>query len=1150
MKIKELHLRNIASIESADIDFSKDLTDGVTGDPASVFLISGDTGAGKSVILDGISMALYKTTPRLSGTSNKKSNTFSDATGEEISINSIVQYTRLGISEKEESYSKLIFEGNDGKEYTAKLALGMLLGQTDKATGKRPLKHRNPFWSLETVGKSYITDSDIKAVIGKAVGLSFEQFGRMAMLAQGQFASFLTGDKKERESILEQLTNTEHFTEFGKAIKSLFDKADAEYKTASAILKTESEHTIPAEKLAELNESKAKAVDDKKVLDEKIKSNQEKIDQVNLIGASQKPLNEATEKKTLLEETMNKDDYKEAVAITEDWNATINQRQRLSELRKADKDKSTAQETEQVLHNTFSKLFADLHFKKKEAQSKAETIKAQEDWIAAREDRDALYTNAGAMDVKIGNYIKVQKEIATNKQKSDKEKGKTEGLQNAYAKAKQSATDANTAVTQKQREIEQLTTNRQELNLEQTNRDIDAGNERKRLLEKIQTDSQTIETAKKDADNLQKQISSGEAALKELEKDKNAAQSKYDEAYKNHDESKNLLSTMKMGLDERIVALRDKLVNEYADTCPLCGQHITEIRIEDGFKDVLAPLKQKQEEAKASLDNATAVRDAAKSKYDNALGELNNQKKSHSDAIYDIEKKQNALNTDASKAGLDTTKDLQCQIDETIKEVEKQINDLKISQQKAVDIQNNIDKLVEEKKPLDKAKADADKTEVAAKKAAEENAAEINRLSEAIDSLTKDLDSLTQEIDAAMGVAYPNWVDDVENARTSLKKDADEYNQIKKNKDDSKAAFNFQQTQIQNIEGQCESVREKHGDWSFASEPTPYPSNDILSVWRKLAGDVQSTATKIEGYDATIEDCTKFLNSFYKESGKSEKDLDAIDARSGEIDNLLKYINETTQNLKSRQDAIVNELKKIDEAKAKLGIEKDEDIPALEELEKEKETLSKEKEEVVRKLSCIDTQLDVDSQNKEKIDKAKADLDKAKKVFDKWDTLNKLFGDTRLRTLVQTYILRPLLNNANIYLERITDRYTLTCSEDNEQLSILVLDRYNKNQVRSVTVLSGGERFMISLALSLALSSLNRPDMNVNILFIDEGFGTLDEKNLDSVMQTLERLQEIAGEGQRRVGIISHREELDERIPVQIQVLKKGEGRSIVKIKN
>ena len=89
---------------------------------------------------------------------------------------------------------------------------------------------------------------------------------------------------------------------------------------------------------------------------------------------------------------------------------------------------------------------------------------------------------------------------------------------------------------------------------------------------------------------------------------------------------------------------------------------------------------------------------------------------------------------------------------------------------------------------------------------------------------------------------------------------------------------------------------------------------------------------------------------------------------------------------------------------------------------------------------------------------------------------------------------------------------------------------------------------MISLALSLALSSLNRPDMNVNILFIDEGFGTLDKASLESVMDTLEKLRDIAGESNRRVGIISHREELDERIPTRIHVVKKGEGRSQVEI--
>ena len=204
----------------------------------------------------------------------------------------------------------------------------------------------------------------------------------------------------------------------------------------------------------------------------------------------------------------------------------------------------------------------------------------------------------------------------------------------------------------------------------------------------------------------------------------------------------------------------------------------------------------------------------------------------------------------------------------------------------------------------------------------------------------------------------------------------------------------------------------------------------------------------------------------------------------------------------------------------------------------------------MERLGAILKQLDDNTRNQEQAVKAQKAMEQAQETLKKWEVLNTYFGGTRFRTLVQTYVLRPLLNNANLYLKQITPRYLLTCSEENEQLSILVLDNDNKRQVRSVTLLSGGERFMVSLALSLALSSLNRPNMNVNILFIDEGFGTLDEKSLDSVMETLGKLQEIAGLKERRVGIISHRSELEERLPVQIRVEKRGEGRSQVTIKN
>ena len=124
MKILELHLRNIASIVKADIDFEKDtgMIDPDTGQAARMFLIFGDTGTGKSVLLDGIAMALFGKTPRTEGVVNRARNTFVSDSGNEINITSIEQYTRLGITEKDECYSEVVFAGNDGVDYRAKMA--------------------------------------------------------------------------------------------------------------------------------------------------------------------------------------------------------------------------------------------------------------------------------------------------------------------------------------------------------------------------------------------------------------------------------------------------------------------------------------------------------------------------------------------------------------------------------------------------------------------------------------------------------------------------------------------------------------------------------------------------------------------------------------------------------------------------------------------------------------------------------------------------------------------------------------------------------------------------------------------------------------------------------------------------------------------
>jgi len=108
----------------------------------------------------------------------------------------------------------------------------------------------------------------------------------------------------------------------------------------------------------------------------------------------------------------------------------------------------------------------------------------------------------------------------------------------------------------------------------------------------------------------------------------------------------------------------------------------------------------------------------------------------------------------------------------------------------------------------------------------------------------------------------------------------------------------------------------------------------------------------------------------------------------------------------------------------------------------------------------------------------------------------------------------------------------------------MLVDFFQTNDMRSVDTTSGGEKFLISLALALGLSDLASKNAKISSLFIDEGFGTLDSNTLETVISTLETLR---AQG-KIIGIISHVENLKERISTQIQVIKKSQGVSELNI--
>lgn len=131
---------------------------------------------------------------------------------------------------------------------------------------------------------------------------------------------------------------------------------------------------------------------------------------------------------------------------------------------------------------------------------------------------------------------------------------------------------------------------------------------------------------------------------------------------------------------------------------------------------------------------------------------------------------------------------------------------------------------------------------------------------------------------------------------------------------------------------------------------------------------------------------------------------------------------------------------------------------------------------------------------------------------------------------------------ANVQLDYLTsERYQLKVESIG---NLTVIDRWNANEERPVETLSGGESFLTSLALALALADLSRGRAELNSLFLDEGFGTLDAETLDVAIAALEGLR-MQG---RSIFLISHVQELTRRIPVKINVRKRGDGSSSVQI--
>ncbi len=215
---------------------------------------------------------------------------------------------------------------------------------------------------------------------------------------------------------------------------------------------------------------------------------------------------------------------------------------------------------------------------------------------------------------------------------------------------------------------------------------------------------------------------------------------------------------------------------------------------------------------------------------------------------------------------------------------------------------------------------------------------------------------------------------------------------------------------------------------------------------------------------------------------------------------------------------------------------------SLEELEPECKEYEESLQELRDIISALKHKLSENTAAKERVKEKQAAIDAQKNECRRWEDLHELIGSAdgkKYRNFAQGLTFEIMIGHANRELQKMTDRYLLI-RDDTQPLELNVVDNYQAGEIRSTKNLSGGESFIVSLSLALGLSHMASKNVRVDSLFLDEGFGTLDEEALDTALETLAGLQQDG----KLIGVISHVAALKERISTQIQVTPQVGGRS------
>lgn len=1018
MELRTLKIHNIASIEDAEINFK---SEALTKD--GVFLISGNTGAGKTTILDAVCLALFATTPRIDN--NKVQGAISEY-DQSVAINDIRQLLRRHTGE---GWVSLTFKGSDMMEYEASIFFRRARGKED---GKLQQKTRK---LTDNKGNVWVKDRDIQEQIQRAIRLDFSQFCRTTMLAQGEFTRFLNSKDEDKAAILEKITGADIYSRIGSKIFDL-------HKTAAENLENKKNAALnlmplDVEKLNALHEEKNGLTETKVLTAARIDKLHAHINWFEKGENIRKNLIKANADFENASKVLDNDDFREKEKTVARWKETTEPRKWLID---ADRQKELIEKAE----NKLSNLAEDFkHIVIRTEAYKSIALKKIEDTKSGIEERLIPKLSRGKEDIE----------------------------------------KINCQITDLQKQAEEKRVRLAALNMKDISAVYEECERLSNLIVRLEHLRKNVEALKEKRETDKLNLLSRESELITKNKALEKAAGELDACRKIYKDAENLYIRQKTTVDDWARNIRHIL--NVGDRCPVCNRTIdSPLPTEEEFLALTLPVKEAFEKAAEKLDSAERA-------YNDLKALVTVLDTNYKTAKTDFEKDnslQNAVKEFSECSiiiGLENPEDFENEI-----EAVKKNNDLKkeeASEKLSIcsKIQSEIDTLSKQINSLlsRKEQISRDNDKLTATIAEKNNEL---RAGEAV--LNNDMTFfLKQRVDILS--AKPGW---------SFSPDADEVDMI------------------------CRAGAE-----GISSEKLRDSFNSIIT-------GISSLDTIVSENRKNLSDNEKLLSSYL---AGSVIDADTLRNLSNLTNDRIAFLEENIRKVVeifSERKAAVETLKRQLEEWAAEKISGE--IEADETKESANMLLAaaeQEQENVVRRIGAIEEIFNNEKEKNEKLSTLRDEIEKLETKRIKWEKLNRMFGSqdgSKFRRIAQSYILGSLVKTANIYMSKLVPRYRLHVTPGTFVIS--VEDAYMGYDRRAGSLISGGESFLVSLALALALADMG-DGLSVDILFIDEGFGSLSGEHLTRAITTLRSLHKT---GRRLVGVISHVEELRERIPSQILV--------------